>query len=240
MAIDGSRSKFSSTYGYTLDTFKEMFELSQSDVDKVKQWKELKAKGSNRTSAENTAFTNLTTALSGKIVTSEDWNKLLDAMYNLEKAYVDKGLDRVEALAQVVDNLNSTSKTNPLSANQGKILGEKLTIKTTNLFSSTRNKTTVYSCNGFKYLQMWFSMDITETQDINLMVSETNDIKANFYPVIFPIYTYELLSNKGINTTGQVGVLYVTKQTDGKIHFNTRFYDGISAYNEFICTGMYY
>ena len=94
MAINGSRSDFTSAKNYTLDTFKEMFELSASEVTTVQRWKELKVK-TNRTSDENQELINLTTALASKIITAEDWNLLLDAMYNLEQAYLDKGLDKI-------------------------------------------------------------------------------------------------------------------------------------------------
>lgn len=99
MAINGSRSKFTSVNNYTLDTFKEMFELSTSDVTDAQRWKELKAK-SNKTVNEQTEFSNLTTKLASKIITSEDWNLLLDSMYNLEQAYVDKGLDQIETTVE--------------------------------------------------------------------------------------------------------------------------------------------
>ena len=95
MAINGGRSDFTSAKNYTLDTFKEMFELSASEVVQVQRWKELKAKA-NRTSNENTELANLTTQLTSKLITAEDWNLLLDAMYNLEQAYKDKGLDQID------------------------------------------------------------------------------------------------------------------------------------------------
>ena len=95
MAIDGTQSTFTSENNYTLDTFKEMFELSVSEVTAVQRWKELKAK-QNKTTEENTELQNLTTQLTSKIITSADWNLLLHAMYNLEQAYKDKGLDQIE------------------------------------------------------------------------------------------------------------------------------------------------
>lgn len=108
MAINGDRSSFKSNNNYTLDNFKEMFELLASDTQNVQRWKELKAI-SNRDETQETEFNELTTTLSSKIVTAEDWNLLLDAMYNLEQAYVDKGLNQIEAqLKDYVQN-NATA-----------------------------------------------------------------------------------------------------------------------------------
>lgn len=92
MAIDGSRSSFNATDNYTIDTFVEMFELSPSDVANVQQWKALKANGDTETNE----FKELQKELSNKIVTSEVWNKLCDCMVNLEKMYVDKGLNEID------------------------------------------------------------------------------------------------------------------------------------------------
>lgn len=94
MAINGSRSDFTSENNYTLDTFKEMFELSASEVAQVQRWKVLKAK-TNRTTEDDAELKELTTQLASKIITADDWNLLLDAMYNLEQAYVDKGLNQI-------------------------------------------------------------------------------------------------------------------------------------------------
>ena len=91
MAINGSRSDFTSEKNYTLDTFKEMYELSAEEVADVKKWKELKANGN----IQSDEFIALTNKLASKIITAEDWNLLLDAMYNLEQAYVDKGLNQI-------------------------------------------------------------------------------------------------------------------------------------------------
>jgi hypothetical protein len=94
MAINGSRSKFTSANNYNLDTFREMLELSATEVADVNRWKTLKAK--NRTSEEQSEFTTLSNKLACKMITAEDWNLLLDAMYNLEQAYKNKGLNQIE------------------------------------------------------------------------------------------------------------------------------------------------
>ena len=98
MSIDGTRSSFTQSNNYILDTFEEMFELSASDAKNVQRWKELKAiDDNNKTQSEKDEYQTLTEELSSKIVTAEDWNLLLDAMYNLEKAYLDKGLNEIQA-----------------------------------------------------------------------------------------------------------------------------------------------
>jgi hypothetical protein len=92
MAIDGNRSSFKADENYTIDTFIEMFELSQSDVENVEAWKALKRNGGTDTED----FRRLQEELSNKIITSEIWNKLCDCMVNLEKLYVDKGLNEID------------------------------------------------------------------------------------------------------------------------------------------------
>ena len=92
MAIDGNRSDFNKNKNYMIDTFVEMFELSQSDVANVQRWKELKASGGTDTEE----FRILQESLSNKIVTADIWNKLCDCMVNLEKLYVDKGLNEID------------------------------------------------------------------------------------------------------------------------------------------------
>lgn len=96
---DGSRSKFTGENNYAIDNLVEMFELSPTDTVNVQRWKTLKAK-SNRTEDEETEFNHLTTLLAQKIVTSEDWNKLCDCMVNLQKMYVNKGLNEINTTVE--------------------------------------------------------------------------------------------------------------------------------------------
>ena len=93
MAIDGNRSVFTSANNYTIDTFVEMFEISPTDAMNIQRWKQLKAEGSTETEE----YKNLTTLLASKIVTADAWNKLCDCMVNLEKMYVDKGLNEIDS-----------------------------------------------------------------------------------------------------------------------------------------------
>lgn len=104
MAIDGNRSSFTPENNYTIDTFVEMFELSPTDATNVQRWKTLKA-NSDRTEEEEIEFVNLTSVLSQKIVTSEDWNKLCDCMVNLQNMYVNKGLNEInDTIEDYVEN----------------------------------------------------------------------------------------------------------------------------------------
>lgn len=96
MAINGGRSSFTSANNYTIDTFVEMFELSPTDVVNVQRWKQLKAEGSTETEE----YKNLTEMLGNKIVTADIWNKLCDCMVNLEKMYVDKGLNEIQTTVE--------------------------------------------------------------------------------------------------------------------------------------------
>ena len=103
MAIDGNRSSFKKNNNYTLDNFQEMVELSPTDAQNVQAWKALKAI-QNKTAEQELQFAELTRELASRIVTAEGWNLLLDAMYNLEQAYLDKGLDQIETtLADYVE-----------------------------------------------------------------------------------------------------------------------------------------
>ena len=135
MAIDGSKSSFNATNNYALDTFKEMFELSQSDISNVKNYKTRKANGESTESILNDL-----TSLAPKIVTSEDWNLLLHAMYNLEKAYVDKGLNQIDTTVEdYVENYAQTDINNKL----GTIINNLLLTDATQIIISNTQPTTV-------------------------------------------------------------------------------------------------
>lgn len=96
---DGSRSSFKKDNGYLIDNLVEMFELSATDATNVQRWKQLKAL-SERSEEEEAEYESLTTVLAQKIVTSEDWNKLCDCIVNLQKMYVDKGLDEIQTTVE--------------------------------------------------------------------------------------------------------------------------------------------
>ena len=137
MAIDGKRSSFTLANNYAIDTFNEMFELSPTDAANVQRWKSLKAK-SEKTADEELEFANLTTVLAQKIVTSEDWNKLCDCMVNLQKMYVDKGLDEIDAtIADYVENYAREDINNKL----GTEISELLLTNATRVIISTTTPT---------------------------------------------------------------------------------------------------
>ena len=141
MAINGGRSDFkpNDSGEYILDNFDEKFELLASDVINVQRWKQLKAI-SERTGEEESEFVSLTNTLSSKIVTSEDWNLLLDAMFNLEKAYVDKGLDQIDSTVEnYVENYAQTDINNKL----GTIINNLLLTNATQIIISDTQPTTV-------------------------------------------------------------------------------------------------
>lgn len=96
---DGSRSSFKKDNGYLIDNLVEMFELSATDATNVQRWKQLKAL-SERNEEEEAEYESLTTVLAQKIVTSEDWNKLCDCIVNLQKMYVDKGLNEIQTTVE--------------------------------------------------------------------------------------------------------------------------------------------
>ena len=122
MAINGNRSSFTPTNNYAIDTFTEMFELSPTDAANVQRWKALKAKN-NKTNEEESEFANLTSVLAQKIITSEDWNKLCDCMVNLQKMYVDKGLNEIDnTVADYVENYAKTDINNKLGTTINQLL----------------------------------------------------------------------------------------------------------------------
>ena len=141
MAINGSRSDFkpNDSGEYILDNFDEKFELLASDVINVQRWKQLKAI-SERTSEEESEFVSLTNTLSSKIVTSEDWNLLLDAMFNLEKAYVDKGLDQIDS---TVKNYVKEYAETDINKKLGTIINNLLLTNATQIIISDTQPTTV-------------------------------------------------------------------------------------------------
>jgi hypothetical protein len=98
---DGSRSSFKLTNNYLIDELTEMFELSSTDAQNVVEWKRLKAiADSEKTNEQKTRFSELTSLLAQKIVTSEDWNRLCDCIVNLQKMYVDKGLNEINTTVE--------------------------------------------------------------------------------------------------------------------------------------------
>ena len=108
--IDGHRSNFPTS----LDNFKEMSEISPALHENVFRYRELKAKGSDRTLEEEIEYQELSTTLSPYICSAEDWNKLCDSMYNLEEHYLDKNFDQfVEdaktEIVQVAENAVDTA-----------------------------------------------------------------------------------------------------------------------------------
>ena len=136
---DGSRSSFTQNNNYAIDTLIEMFELSSTDAVHVQRWKQLKSLD-NRTTDEEAEFISLTTALSQKIVTSEDWNKLCDCMVNLQKMYVDKGLNQInDTIVEYVENYAQTDINNKL----GTIINNLLLTNATQIIISTTTPTVV-------------------------------------------------------------------------------------------------
>lgn len=77
-----------STFPAAIDTFVEHFDIQASDVVNVKRYQELKMK-TVLSPAEQTELANLTTALVEKLFTPEDFNKLQDAITNLETFFRD-------------------------------------------------------------------------------------------------------------------------------------------------------
>lgn len=141
MPINGDRSDFkpNDSGEYILDNFDEKFELLASDVINVQRWKQLKAI-SERTVAEESEFVSLTNTLSSKIVTSEDWNLLLDAMFNLEKAYVDKGLDQIDS---TVKNYVKEYAQTDINKKLGTIINNLLLTNATQIIISDTQPTAV-------------------------------------------------------------------------------------------------
>ena len=133
--IDGSGSNFTKEKNYTLDTFKEIYELSQNDIVNVKNYKTRKANGESTESILSDL-----TSLAPKIVTSEDWNLLLHAMFNLEKAYVDKGLDQIDS---TVKNYVKEYAETDINKKLGTIINNLLLTNATQIIISDTQPTTV-------------------------------------------------------------------------------------------------
>lgn len=93
---DGSSSEFKSDKNYKIDDLVKMFEISPTDVENIQRWKQLKANGET----ESDEFRTLTETLASKIVTADAWNKLCDCMVNLQKMYVNKGLDEIDSTVE--------------------------------------------------------------------------------------------------------------------------------------------
>ena len=136
---DGTRSDFTSDKSYAIDNLTEMFELSATDATNVQRWKVLKA-NSSRTTEEETEFASLTEALAQKIVTSEDWNKLCDCIVNLEKMYVNKGLNEInDTVETYVENYAKTD----IQTKLGTIINDLLLTDATRIIISETTPTVV-------------------------------------------------------------------------------------------------
>lgn len=136
---DGSRSSFKKDNGYLIDNLVEMFELSATDATNVQRWKQLKAL-SERTEEEETEYESLTTVLAQKIVTSEDWNKLCDCIVNLQKMYVDKGLDEIQT---TVEDYVADYAEQDINNKLGTIINNLLLTNATQIIISTTTPTVV-------------------------------------------------------------------------------------------------
>ena len=136
--LNGSRSSFTAGNNYTIDTFLEVYELSPVDVVNVQRWKQLKAK-EDKTADEVQEFSDLTMGLGAKILTSESWNKLCDCMVNLEKMYVDKGLDKIETTVKdyVESYTEETELNNTITKKVGETINNLLLTDATRVIIST-------------------------------------------------------------------------------------------------------
>jgi hypothetical protein len=72
-----------STFPAQIDTFKEKYEISATDLVNIQRYQELKLK-SSRTPEEDTELNNLATTLEPFLINAESFNKLQDAMTNIE------------------------------------------------------------------------------------------------------------------------------------------------------------
>ena len=132
MYCDGSSSEFKSVNNYKIDELVKMFEISPTDAINIQRWKQLKS--NDETDGEE--FRNLTEALAGKIVTADAWNKLCDCMVNLQKMYVDKGLDEInDAVINYVENYAEGDINNKLGTTINNLL---LTNATQIIISTTQ------------------------------------------------------------------------------------------------------
>ena len=86
-----------STFPKQIDTFITHYDISATDVLVVQEFQELKAKGS-LTSAELERMNNLLSTLRNKIFFAEDFNKLQDAIVNLEDFFKNQTEDYISQL----------------------------------------------------------------------------------------------------------------------------------------------
>lgn len=96
---DGSSSEFTKANNYKIDDLMKMFEISPTDAINIQRWKQLKAI-ENKNTVEQEEYITLTEMLASKIVTADSWNKICDCMVNLQKMYVDKGLNNINNTVQ--------------------------------------------------------------------------------------------------------------------------------------------
>lgn len=100
-----------STFPITIDQFVEHSELQSSDKPLVIRFQELKLKPS-LTSNESNELASLTTQLRSKLITAEDFNKLQDAITNLETFFRDETDGYIQTKQAEIQVAANTATTN--------------------------------------------------------------------------------------------------------------------------------
>lgn len=197
-----------STYPTTLDSFIEKHEILASDIPNIQRYQTLLLK-SPRTSAEEDEFSNLKITLNDKLVSSEDWNKLQDAITNMESY-----------LTSSIDTHMTTTIANADADIDAKVQSVKDYLDTTSA-GSVRND-----------LGILTDLTTTDTSNVihavNEVKSEANTNKTNIGDLTTLTSTDKSTVVKALNehvaktnnphgtTASQVGA-YTTSQVDTKI-----------------------
>lgn len=84
-----------STFPQSVDIFAELYDLPPSLTMKAKRYQELKMKPTLN-ALEQSELNGITTELDGYIVTPETWNKMADAIQNVESFFIDNTKGYIE------------------------------------------------------------------------------------------------------------------------------------------------
>lgn len=159
-----------STFPEQIDSFVEHYDIQASDVAYVRRFQELKFKNT-LTPNEQSELSNLTTLLRDKIFTPEDFNKLQDAITNLETFFRDnvqgyvseKQIEMNNHVSEKVSEINSVvqSGKQQIEASKSDAISEMTSRK--NYFESyvdtkeTQIETMVrdFDSNSARYVQTW-------------------------------------------------------------------------------------
>lgn len=105
-----NRSTFTPENNYTPDTFRELFDLSPSQIEQARRYQLLKMKA-NKTPEEIEEYNQLLVSLQDHLITPERWNHFQDALVNMQLYIRNEVFDHVDRMQQQTEDFVESKKT---------------------------------------------------------------------------------------------------------------------------------